>query len=105
MSKALTLGILFAALGVAACGDHPALGDRKAALEYLKTNWNGPPEKSTVHSISYFAVWCAEDEKNYWPEAVKFCEAHKGGASQDLCSYVNLVESARVSGKKSCDPS
>jgi hypothetical protein len=97
------LALLIALTALTACGK-PSLGDREAALEYLKTNKPGEVGKPLMHSVSYFANWCAEGDEKYWPQAVKFCEPSKSTISGNLCSFVNIVEKARIEGKSSCDP-
>ena len=101
MRKTITSLIVLTAL--TACGK-PSLGDREAALEYIKTNKPGEVSKPLMHSVSYFANWCSEGDEKYWPQAVKFCEPSKNTISDSLCSYVNVVEKARIEGNSNCDP-
>lgn len=100
LKTATTLVVLVA---LSAC-NKASFGDREAALEYLRNNRPGEVEKPLIHNFSYFKVWCAEDDKKYWPEAVKFCAPTKDTLSENLCSFVNIAEKARTEGNAGCDP-
>lgn len=95
--------LLATLITLTAC-NKPSFSDREAALEYLKTNKQGEVGKPLVHDLSYFVNWCAEGDKIYWPQAVKFCEPSKNIVSNNLCSYVNKAEKARIEGNPKCDP-
>lgn len=99
----IRLLLLIAAATLTACG-HPSLGDREAALTYLKNYQRGAAGKPIMHEIGYHAHWCAEGDTEYWPQAVKYCNPAEGESPNNLCAFVNLAEASRLRGNRDCDP-
>jgi hypothetical protein len=101
LKKCVAVLILFA---ISAC-DNATFGSREYALKYLMFSQPGEARNPLLHNLSYYMVWCAENDGVYWPKAVQFCSSKNGTYSTDICSYVNIVDLARTKGSKTCDPS
>ena len=93
---------LIAAATITACG-HPSLGDREAALTYLKNYQSGAPSKPMMNEIGYYTQWCAEGDTQFWPQAVKYCNPAEGESPNNLCTLLNLAEASRLRGNPDCN--
>ena len=97
--------LLFSAVTTLTACDLPSLGDREAALTYLKNYQPGVAGKPLMHDLGYYAKWCAEGDTQFWPQAVKYCNPPQGESPNNLCAMVNLAEASRLGGNRKCDPS